>query len=141
MLKDCFFNVSEAGFLTKKLQGWVLQPTFQTNIVPFMYGSRQVKTAIFNPEIASKHKSFLQSCFFFFRHYSPLSRNRRQQWTSPHDVVEWDFTSGSDSEPYASPAKIQIEAKRLRNKKGRLERNLSFADSDQVGGTFFLKKS
>ena len=27
----------------------------------------------------------------FFRHYSPLSRARRQR-TSPHDAVEWDFT-------------------------------------------------
>ena len=39
--------------------------------------------------------------------------------------------SGSDSEP-ASPARNQIEAKRLRNKKGRVERNLSFAENDQV---------
>ena len=54
-----------------------------------------------------------------------------RQQTSPHDVVEWDFTSGSDSEP-ASPAKTLIDAKRQRNKKGRLERNLSFAENDQV---------
>ena len=44
--------------------------------------------------------------------------------------------SGSDSEP-ASPARNQIEAKRLRNKKGRVERNLSFAENDQVW--FFLR--
>ena len=58
-----------------------------------------------------------------------LRKKNKTQYPNPSP-------SGSDSEP-ASPARNQIEAKRLRNKKGRVERNLSFAENDQVYFFFF----
>ena len=80
-------------------------------------------------------KSYIYNCSafgfsYFFASFSPVRKS---------EIIERKFKtqnpnpspSGSDSEP-ASPARNQIEAKRLRNKKGRVERNLSFAENDQV---------
>ena len=71
----------------------------------------------------------------FFASFSPERKSeiieRKFETQNPNPSP-----SGSDSEP-ASPARNQIEAKRLRNKKGRVERNLSFAENDQVCVFFF----
>ena len=71
-----------------------------------------------------KYSSYFCATFSPVRKSEIIERKFKTQNPNPSP-------SGSDSEP-ASPARNQIEAKRLRNKKGRVERNLSFAENDQV---------
>ena len=70
-------------------------------------------------------------CLGNFASVSPVRENLRKLRENLKPKIQTPSPSGSDSEP-ASPARNQIEAKRLRNKKGRVERNLSFAENDQV---------